>query len=186
MLRWLIVWSAVAWCGCHHESSVAIRYPAARAPSAAVACAVGSLPEPDRAFVREASDANAAATRLGRLAIERGESERVRALGREMVDRHTELADRLRQTGRYEDQPAAAATMTADEAERWAQLSSLRGPAFDAAFLQAMAQTQRRTLDSFSREAALGRDPELRQVARESLPRLRQQSMRVEREIQIL
>ena len=176
---------ALALCACHRQETIAIRYPEAR--TSAVVRAAESLPEPDRAFVYEASAANAAAIRLGRLAMERGASDGVRQLGRDIVDRHTELADRLRETARYENHMTLPAPpMTAQQAETYARLSSLSGAAFDAAFLQTAAQMQRETLDSFSREAALGRDPGLRHVAHQTLPLLQHQQLRVMREIEIL
>src|SRR5580765_7037565 len=93
----LLLCGVLSACG-HSEDTVALHYPD-RPPTADtmmpsdVSAAVAKLPEPDRGFVRETAGAHMAAIRFGQVAMQKGSTARVRAIGREMADAHTALQD---------------------------------------------------------------------------------------------
>jgi putative membrane protein len=168
--------------------SVAVHYPAATPTGDTPAAqAIAALPEPDRQFVQQATGANLAAIRLGQLAMERGSTDRIRKLGRELVNAHTLLNDHLLETARVEGRiPLASARLTPAEEDAYARLLQLSGPAFDQALLQAVTAQQQRTLDSFNREAIDGRDDRIRAFADDVLPLLHDHARYVRTEIEIM
>jgi putative membrane protein len=180
--------------GCERpQEVVAIHYPStlpkmvARVQPSEVETAIATLPEPDRNFVQQTLGANMAAIRFGQLAMEKGTSSTVRDLGREMMNSHTLLNDRLRETARNEhDIVLPVARMTPAQELKYARLRVLSGPAFDHAFLQAVLDEQQRTVDTFRREAAEGHDARLRTFADDALPLLHDRVHYVKNEIQIL
>ena len=119
-VRWAALLAlALPACG-HQEEAVATR-PASPPLSgetimpSEMTAQVARLPEPDRAFVRQAAGAHMAAIQLGQLATEKGSSERVRAIGREMSDAHTALQEQLREAARREDVVLPMPRMTASQ-----------------------------------------------------------------------
>jgi putative membrane protein len=169
------------------EPSFAIRYPEPSVPPAGAARVVEVLPEPDRAFVHQAASANLAAIRYGELAMARGDTQRIRDLGRELRDSHTALNEHLRDRVRVEyGIILPMARLTPAQGETYGLMSRLSGMAFDQAFIGAVATLQQETNDSFTREAILGRDPGLRQFANLALPILNERARMVQREHQLL
>jgi putative membrane protein len=153
--------------------------------SADLKAAVGRLPDPDREFVRQASSAHMAAIRMGQLAMDRGQSERVRAIGKEMVDSHTALNDALRDTARTGEHVVLPVPETTPaQADAYAALTRLTGAEFDRAFLKAAIDIQDQTILGFNREAMDGQDLDLRAFASGSLPLLNERMRFVQREVQ--
>jgi putative membrane protein len=176
--------TALLACGPPRET-VAIHYPAASPRLGAVTRAPG-LPEPDRDFVRQATGANLAAIRLGQLAIDRGTSPLVKDIGRELIDSHTVIDDRLRATAREEQDGLSSARMTARQEEAYQRLSRLSGPEFDRAFLAAILDEQQHAVNSFNREASGGRDRAIRALAHDTLPLLNDRVRYVKIEMETL
>jgi putative membrane protein len=156
-------------------------------PPSAVSLAIERLPEPDRQFVRQAMGANLAAIQMGRLAMQRGTSDRIKAIGRDLVDTHTQLQDRMRQAAREEDNIILPLPqMTADQKSDYDRLARLSGFAFDQAFLAILIKNQDETIRSFNQQALNGKDTALRDLANDTLPLLNDRVRWVRREIQQL
>jgi putative membrane protein len=148
--------------------------------------AVANLPEPDRSFIRQATGAHLTAIRLGQLAMERGSSEKVRQIGRELIDSHTALDDRLRDDARRQGIVLPIGRLTPPGEEEVARLSQLSGREFDREFLDAVQRLQDDTLRSFNHEAVNGRDASIRYLASQLIPDLSQRVRLVRQEMQRL
>jgi putative membrane protein len=179
-------------CGSSYQAEATpVEYPAATAarPSEAVqpsqvAAAVQNLPEPDRGFVLQASGAHMAAIRFGQLAMEKGATEKVREIGKEMVDTHTAFSDKLRETARTSANVILPIPrLTASQQRDYQRLSRLSGAEFDRAFLDAVLRVQQETIQSFNNEALNGQSPAIREFANQSLPQLNERVRTVRREM---
>jgi putative membrane protein len=134
--------------------------------------AVQSLPEPDRSFVQQAVGVNMAWIRIGQLAMERGATDGVRRIGRDTVDTHTRLNDRLRAAARQDHIELPYSAMAPSKQALYDKLAQLSGPEFDQAFLDGVRQGQDEIIQTFQSEALSGRVCALSAFADESLPML--------------
>jgi putative membrane protein len=151
--------------------------------AAEFAAAVQKLPQPDRSFIEQASGANAAAVQFGKLAMERGSTERIRRLGSEMVDTHTRLSDDLRKSAAEEGVTLPLPAMTQAQTRRYLELSKKSGTDFDDDYLKAIREVQEQTIASFQKEAVHGHNASLSRFANESLPVLNERVRHVRREM---
>lgn len=162
--------------------------PTAQAPqgtvsASEVAQAIQSLPEPDRGFVEQAAGANVAAIQIGQLAMERGSTDGIRELGRNLVDTHSKMSDDLRASAQKQGITLPVAAMTDDQRARYDQLAKLNGQDFDRAFLEEIRNMQQQTLQSFQNEAMHGQVAGLQGFANQMLPVLNDRARTVQREM---
>lgn len=145
--------------------------------------AVQSLPQPDRSFVEQAAGANVSAIRFGQLAMERGSTDGIRELGRNMVDTHSKMSDDLRQSAAAQGITLPLPSMTEDQRGRYEKLAKLQGTEFDRAYLDEIRNMQQQTIASFQEEAMRGQVPAIQKFANESLPVLNDRVRTVQREM---
>jgi putative membrane protein len=115
--------------------------------------------------------------------MEKGASDRVKSIGRDMVDQHTQLTDRLRTSASRENITLPVAEMTPEQKETVAQLEAKSGPEFDQAYLTDVTALQNQTIASFQNEAMHGQDPALSAFANQTLPMLNERARSVQRQI---
>jgi putative membrane protein len=127
----------------------------------------------DSDFVANASAGGVAEVKLGQLAEERGSNPVVKSFGEKMVTDHTAAGDQLQVAAKGEG-IAVAPDMTADDRATYEKLSALSGPSFDQAYAAAMVQDHEHDISDFEKEAARGKDPEIRKFASNTLPTLRE------------
>jgi putative membrane protein len=135
----------------------------------------------DRKFVMEAAMGGMAEVELGRVAVEKGHSDAVKQFGQRMVDDHsaanTELMNIV--SGKAVKPPTA---LDAKHKAMMTRFSRLSGTAFDRAYARDMINDHVKDVGLFKREAASGRDADLKAFAAKTLPTL-QEHLRMAREL---
>jgi len=143
---------------------------------AALTAASTALPAPLRAeqatfFVIDAIKHDNGEIAIGTLVQQRAASPAVRDLGATLVRDHSASKAQAIETGRTVG-VGVPTQMTAEARHLLRKLTSLSGPAFDTAFLTATIKDFRKAIDKFA-DQGRGGDPITRQLAADSLPRLR-------------
>jgi putative membrane protein len=135
--------------------------------------AMAQLAPADRTFAEKAASGGKAEVALGRLAQSNAASPRVRAFGERMVTDHSQANAALEEIARRQhlDLPAG---LDASDRETEQRLRSLRGEAFDTAYMRDMVDDHKNDIADFEREAQNGQDRELRAFAQKYLPVLHQ------------
>jgi putative membrane protein len=118
----------------------------------------------DRVFVVRALGVNQTEIVLGRMAIARGTTQEVRAMGEKMVQRHTELARQLGELA-PSNPPTEPPTLTADQQETVARLAAVSGAEFDRSFKDAVGAGHVDELAMYREEVSHAADPRLRALA---------------------
>ncbi|MCW5980267.1 MAG: DUF4142 domain-containing protein [Bryobacteraceae bacterium] len=138
--------------------------------------AEGQLGQAERRFVMKALHGGRAEVEAGKLAQERGSSDRVKEIGRMLVEDHSKAAEELRQI-------AAKKGMTVrmeqdrrsrrNKEETMGRLATMSGGDFDREFLQRQYRHHEREIRDFEHTAEKTDDPDLRNFASSRLPTLR-------------
>jgi putative membrane protein len=123
----------------------------------------------DRAFIERAASSNLAEVQLGRLAVEKGTSPTVKALGQRMIDDHTKANDALKAVAVKISVPLPTETDTRSKAT-YDKLSKLSGASFDKAYVDAVAKGHDEDVQTFKRElGTTGIDPDVKAWAQKTL-----------------
>jgi putative membrane protein len=129
----------------------------------------------DGAFLKQALAVNELELRLGRLAGEQATTAEVKSMGKNMVQKHTELGQKLsvlaKQAG-VSPEPA----LTADQQETFAHVKSQTGPTFDRVFKQTVDDGHVSELAMYRDEVSRATNPQLRRLAEDRVTAL-QKSM---------
>jgi len=127
--------------------------------------AQASAPTPaDRDFLVRALGVNQTEILLGRMASKRGTTPEVRAMGDKMVQRHTELAQQLRQLAQI-DPAAEPPTLTADQQKTVARLAATSESEFDRSFKDTVDAGHVDELAMYREEVRRSADPRLSALA---------------------
>lgn len=126
----------------------------------------------DQRFVNEAAAGGQAEVEFGKLAASMGTADAVRSFGQKMVQDHTKADDQLKAlAGRKGlsvptgmDQPHEALLRN---------LKTMTGAEFDRAYIHSQTQDHRKMLALFAGEQEKGADPDLKALAADTLPMLR-------------
>ena len=102
---------------------------------------------------------------LGKLAVQKGNSDDVRHFGQHMVDDHTKMGDQLRPIAQKIGVDPTSGTSLGEKATE-SELKLLSGDSFDKAYIKAMVKNHRDDLQAFQKEAANGSDPDVKRAAR--------------------
>jgi len=127
----------------------------------------------DEAFVRVAAHGGLAEIKLGKLAMDQGSSEAVKAFGTRMVAEHTKAGDKLKEAAK-EEQIGLPTDISARDQAAYDRLSKLSGADFDQAYAQDMVKDHQQDLRDFQREANHGNDDVIRGFASETVPIIQQ------------
>ncbi|MEG4497129.1 DUF4142 domain-containing protein [Microcoleus sp. F10-C6] len=130
-----------------------------------------SLSSQDKNFVMQAGQIGMLEVQLGKLAVERGSSARVKEYGQEMVDEHTQANQELMQLAMQKgvELPTEMSSQNKAVTDR---LSGLSGTSFDRAYKQAMIESHNQAIALFQAQSQQGQDPELKGWATKLLPNL--------------
>jgi putative membrane protein len=115
----------------------------------------------DRDFLARALGVNQTEIVLGRMAVERGTTAEVRAMGEKMVQRHTELARQLREL----DPASGPPTLTADQQKTVARMAVVSDSEFDKSFKNTVGAGHVDELAMYREEVTHAVDPRLRALA---------------------
>ncbi len=127
----------------------------------------------DEAFVRVAARGGLAETKLGKLAMDQGSNEAVKAFGTRMVAEHTKAANELKDAAK-EERIALPTDLSSKDEATYDRLSKLSGADFDQAYAQDMVKDHQQDLRDFRREANHGNNDVIRGFASETVPMIQQ------------
>jgi len=127
----------------------------------------------DEAFVRAAARGGLSEIKLGKLAMDQGSNETVKAFGTRMVAEHTKAGDELKEAAK-EENIGLPTDLTAKDQATYDRLSKLSGAEFDQAYAQDMVKDHQQDLRDFQREANHGNDDVVRGFASETVPMIQQ------------
>jgi putative membrane protein len=126
--------------------------------------AVSAVAPADRDFLMRALGVNQTEIVLGRMAIARGTTPEVRAMGEKMVQRHTELVRQLRELAQI-NPGAEPPTLTADQQRTIARLAAVSEYEFDRSFRSTVDAGHVDELAMYREEVSQAADPRLRALA---------------------
>lgn len=126
----------------------------------------------DAMFMREAAADGLAEVQLGRIALDKASSTQVKQLAQRIVDDHTQANQQLMGIAQRKNVtlPTEPMPMQKQEADH---LQSLNGKDFDQAYAQAMVKDHRKAIKMFGMQSTNGSDPDLKQFASTTLPKLK-------------
>jgi len=127
----------------------------------------------DEAFVRAAARGGLSEIKLGKLAMDQGSNEAVKAFGTRMVAEHTKAGDELKEAAK-EENIGLPTDLTAKDQATYDRLSKLNGAEFDQAYAQDMVKDHQQDLRDFQRETNHGNDDVVRGFASETVPMIQQ------------
>lgn len=123
----------------------------------------------DKDFVKSAAESSATEVHLGKLAQDKGSTDAVKELGKQMVEAHTQTAQQLKEAAAaLKVQSPAEPPRKAKKAEE--KLAKLSGPDFDRAYAKLAADEEKQAVKQFEREAKNGKVAGLKDFATKSLP----------------
>jgi putative membrane protein len=127
----------------------------------------------DEAFVRVAARGGLAEIKLGKLAMDQGSNEGVKAFGTRMVAEHTKAGDELKEAAK-EENIGLPTDLSAKDQTTYDRLAKLSGADFDQAYAQDMVKDHQQDLRDFQREANHGNDDVIRGFASATVPMIQQ------------
>ncbi|MBL6457268.1 DUF4142 domain-containing protein [Belnapia sp. T6] len=177
-MKRMILWAALApalLMGCAQTQQAADTTVAA-----AKAQVNPTLSTTDAGFMTTATRGGIAEVRMGQLAQRNGSSPAVKRFGERMVADHTRVNQEMLALAQQK-QITPPDTMGAEHQAIYDRLASLRGRAFDRAYVQAMIADHREDVQAFQTEAQDGTDPDVKAFAARQLPVLQDHLRMVER-----
>ncbi|WP_433910736.1 DUF4142 domain-containing protein [Sphingomonas yabuuchiae] len=124
-----------------------------------------------QSFVNTAAASDAFEIETSKLALTNGASASVKSFARKMIDAHSGSTGKLK-TLTAEMNPALTpdATLSAQQQATLDQLKSLKGKAFDEAYIAAQTSGHQQTLDALKAYSATGDVPQLKSFATDLIP----------------
>lgn len=132
-------------------------------------------------FVNKATQANLLEVKLGRLAADKGSTQKVKSFGQQMIQDHTKANADLRKIA-TKNGLNVPTTLSPDKQDIYNHLSSLSGTQFDNAYMTQMMQDHHDAISLFSQEANATDNPELASFANKTLPTLKKHESRATRD----
>jgi len=123
----------------------------------------------DSAFAMKAAQANMAEVELGKVALQKTNSDEVKKFAQMMVDDHSKALDELKSAATTKSITLPAA-IDAEHKKLSDRLSKLNGAAFDREYMQAMVEGHRKVAADLRKESQSGSDADLKAWAAKTLP----------------
>ena len=127
----------------------------------------------DRSFVQNAAIGGKAEVELGKLAEQNAQSQQVKQFGQKMVQDHSAANQKLEGIAKMKGVELPQ-QLDAEHQQAMGRLSKMRGAEFDHAYMQDMVKDHNKDVNEFRKEAQSGKDPDVREFARQTLPILQQ------------
>ena len=123
----------------------------------------------DKDFVKNVAESSATEVQLGKLAQDKASSEAVKALGKRMVEAHTQTNEQMKQAAaalkiNLPAEPPRKAKKAEDK------LAKLSGNDFDRAYAKMAADEEKQAVKQFERETKSGKAPGVKDFATKNLP----------------
>ncbi len=134
----------------------------------------------DSAFIRKAAEAGMAEVALGKLAEEKGNDEKVRSFGEQMVKDHNIANENLSKVAKDLDY-AIPAELPEDKKQNIQALSGLSGEAFDRAYAKQMVENHRQAVDLYESAVHSAKEPSVKGFAGETLTVIKEHLMHVQK-----
>lgn len=127
----------------------------------------------DRRFVENAVRSNMAEYELGKLAEQHASSPEVKQFAERMVSDHGKAGEALREVAQHNgitlpDKPKHS------ETREMGKLAKLTGTQFDRAYIDHMVKDHRKDVKEFQEQAQKAKDPEVKKIAEQMLPTLKE------------
>lgn len=146
-------------------------------PGSSSAKAVSSA---DKKFATETAQGGLAEVELGKLAIQKGQSDKVKQFGQRMIDDHSSANTQLKSIAQKNNITLPTDINAKDQALK-DKLSGLSGSDFDRTYITAMVKDHQKDIGEFQREASNGSNADLKGFAAQTLPTL-QEHLRMAKE----
>lgn len=127
----------------------------------------------DQEFVTRTLSNSSAEAEMSQLATEKSQSPDVKQYGQKMVKIHSQLAQQLQPVAHMLGVKADQKPSKKDK-KQIEQMKTLNGPAFDQAYIQAMAKDQKHDVKSFKDESTAAQNPTVKKAAQMDEPVLSQ------------
>jgi putative membrane protein len=127
---------------------------------------------PDAAFYKSAAEGGIAEVQTGRLAQEKGSSQRVKDFGAMMVKDHSSANDTLQALAKSKNIALPTDSSVGQMATK-AMLEMLPGALFDQSYVKGQISAHRQTIALLKKEIASGQDPDAQAFASATLPNVR-------------
>lgn len=118
----------------------------------------------DKQFIRKVAQTNIAEVKVGKLALQKSKSERVRMIANMLVKEHSMANDALKPIAKSHNVAFPKDTDRAHKA-MYNRLARMSGSAFDMAFMKGQVKGHNATLALFRKEMDRGRDSHVREYA---------------------
>jgi putative membrane protein len=133
-----------------------------------------SLSAQDQAFVKEAAMGGLYEVQAGQLAAQKASSAEVKQMGQHIADDHTKAGQKLEGIAQMKGVRDLPTQLDAKHQRKIDSLNKLSGPDFDRQYSKMMVADHKEDIKKFQKEAESGSDPDLKQFAADTLPKLKQ------------
>lgn len=130
------------------------------------------LSQQDQEFARKAAVGNIFEVEAARVAMEKSDTEQVEDFARRMVEDHSTAQDQLITLARQENFTPPV-ELDQEHQQKLQKLRDASGEKFDQQYIEGQIKAHRQTIDNFNTEVEQGKNPQLQDFARETLPILR-------------
>ncbi len=130
------------------------------------------LSSSDTSFLKDAATGGMMEVELGKIAQEKGASEKVKAFGKQMEEDHGKANDELKQlaTSKGVELPTSLGVKQKLSVET---LSKLSGQNFDRRYMTTMIDDHKNDVKNFEKAASKAKDPDVKAFASKTLPTLK-------------
>jgi putative membrane protein len=135
-----------------------------------LALPTAALAKNDKAFLRQVIKGNVAEIELGKLAAEKGSTDKVRAYGDMLVTDHTKAKEEAEALAKAKDINIPE-KMKGEDRKELKKLKDLTGAEFDKEFIKLMVEDHEKNIEEFKEKAADGKD-DVAKFAEQTLPTL--------------
>jgi putative membrane protein len=127
---------------------------------------------PDASFYKHAAEGGIFEVEAGKLAQDKGNSQKVKDFGAMMVTDHSAANDKLKSLAASKDISLPSSSSVGQMATK-GKLEVLSGDTFDKSYIKSQVKAHQQTIALFKKESATGQDAEAKAFAKATLPTLR-------------
>lgn len=128
----------------------------------------------DVAFAIETAKSNMLEIKLGEMASQKGMSDKVKLLGKSMLDEHSKINTELLEVANQK-KLALPTSLQEKEQRIYDKLAAKEAESFDKAYCKFTAKSHKKIASRFRKEAKRGKDQQLKKLAYDNVNELEQQ-----------
>ena len=137
-----------------------------------VLVAADKLSSTDEKFVKEAAAGGMMEVELGKIAVDKGSNDKVKAFGRQMQEDHGKANEELKALAASKEVKIPTA-LEGKQKKTVDRLSKLSGADFDRQYMRTMIEDHKEDLKAFQREADKAKDPDVKQFSSKFAPMIK-------------